>query len=832
VVPQPALGQSGAGGSQAFNVYGGTSSLVSVDALQEFRVETSTFAAEYGRTPGGQVSIITRSGTNDFHGDVFDYFRNTVLDANDWISNSVGLNRAPEHQNDFGGVLGGPIVRDRAFFFFSYEGLRLDLPASGSVLVPSVAARAVAAGPASALLNSYPVPNGAVSASDPNLAQFTENYANRTSMNATSLRVDDQLSYRFSIFGRYNYSPSSSTVRNAPAMSVQDLIHSNTQTLTLGSAVQLRPTLMNAFRANWSKQDAYDTDVLDSFGGAKPLDPAVLLPAPLAAARTDVSVTIRGTTAGQFAAGRNSDNSVTQVNLLDDFTISRGKHQIKFGGDYRQLLVRDGRPLIFTYFFLNVQSLLNGADRQSQIINANDLNYGLRSTSLYVQDTWKVRERLTLSYGLRWELNPAPYGRNDTALGTFNNIDNSAALSPAPAGTPIWNTTYHNFAPRFGLAYRLTRKGDLVLRSGWGIFYDLGTGAAADITDSYPNENRARLNNLPFPITSISLPVLPPVPPYPNLYVFERNLELPYSYQWNVALEKAFGGDQTVSLTYVGQAGRRLLNNEVSFAPSPLVSQLMQVTRNAGTSDYESLQISFRRVLKHNFQALANYAWSHSIDEASGDNNGGIPLAISPLQLDRGDSDFDVRHNLSLALTYTVPSIARRSFFSTLANGWSVDTLFVARSGFPINVTTFQVSSLISPLLITPTRPDRVSGQPFYLANSSVPGGKMLNRDAFSIPATPRQGDLGRNAVPGFGFYQFDLSVRRQFPSEGRIALQLRSDFFNVLNHPNFTNPDGSLDDPSFGISNQMLNRGLGGLSPLYQMGGPRSIQLSLKLVF
>jgi len=173
VVPSTGLGESGAGGAQAFNAFGGTSSLVSVDALQEFRVETSTYAAEYGRTPGGQVLISTRSGTNEFHGDAFDYFRNDVLDANDWISNGAALPRAAERQNDFGGVFGGPIVHDRTFFFFSFEGLRLRQPQSGVAVVPSLSARTDpnASVAAKAFLDSYPAPNGAVNANNPDLAQ-------------------------------------------------------------------------------------------------------------------------------------------------------------------------------------------------------------------------------------------------------------------------------------------------------------------------------------------------------------------------------------------------------------------------------------------------------------------------------------------------------------------------------------------------------------------------------------------------------------------------------------------------------------------------------------
>ena len=835
VVPSTGLGESGAGGAQAFNAFGGTSSLVSVDALQEFRVETSTYAAEYGRTPGGQVLISTRSGTNEFHGDAFDYFRNDVLDANDWISNSAALPRAAERQNDFGGVFGGPIVHDRTFFFFSFEGLRLRQPQSGVAVVPSLSARTDpnASVAAKAFLDSYPAPNGAVNANNPDLAQFVGNYSNQTSMNASSLRVDHTFNRRASVFARYNYAPSSAIVRGTPALALNDFIKVNTQTLTAGSTLQIASHWFNTIRANYSKQDARDSHGLDTLGGARPLDPHILLPPGLSASTATAEVTIIGVT-GQFSLGRNSNNSESQINITDDVNVDKGAHQIKGGIDYRDLYLLNGNfPFLF-YFFPNVQAVLGNSVPFLETLTANNGNLLLRSFSSYGQDTWKIGRRVTLNYGLRWEINPAPKGRDGTVLRAFDNADAPQALSLAPTGTPLWNTTYGNLAPRVGIAYRPTSRGDVVVRGGWGIFYDLGTGEASRVTSNFPNSNSAILFNQPFPIANATsvLPTLPPVAPYSLLFVYDRGLQLPYSQQWNVAVEKSLGTTQALSITYLGQAGQRLLFNEQYVAPSPLVS-FLQVTRNAGESSYHALQVSFRKSLSHNLQGIANYVWSHSIDDGSGSNDAEIPATISPANANRGQSSFDVRHSFSGAVTYLIPAASEHGFVKRLSGNWSVDGVVVTRTGLPVDVTTATLSGAINPLISAPTRPDLLTGKSIYIPNSTAPAGKALNPNAFSVPNPPRQGNLGRNSVPGFGMWQADLALQRKFAVTDKVALQFRSDFFNVLNHPNFANPDGNLDDgPLFGRSSQLLNRGLGGLSPLYQVGGPRSIQLSLKLFF
>src|ERR1700756_5430139 len=212
VTGYPPLVQAAGGALPALTALGGTNSLVSMDAMQEFRVQTSSFAPEFGRTPGGQISILTRSGSNHFHGTAFEYFRNDVLDANDWFSNRDHLPKPAARQNDFGGVFGGPILKDKTFFFFSYEGLRLRQPATQETVVPDTASRQKAPSTMQPYLNAYPVPNGAELGSG--TAQFNGSYSNPSSLDAYSIRIDHAINSKLSIFGRYTNSPSQTKVRN------------------------------------------------------------------------------------------------------------------------------------------------------------------------------------------------------------------------------------------------------------------------------------------------------------------------------------------------------------------------------------------------------------------------------------------------------------------------------------------------------------------------------------------------------------------------------------------------------------------------------------------
>jgi hypothetical protein len=825
------------GGAQAFNALGGTSSLVSVDALQEFRIVTSTFAPEYGRTPGGQVNIVTRSGTNALHGDAFDYFRNDVLDANDWFINRAGKPRPPERQNDFGGVLGGPIFRDKTFFFFSYEGLRLRQPQGAVNQVPTVALRNSAVPAAQPILNAFPLPDDKNAPG--NLAPFTASFSNKAEMDAASIRMDQNMGRGLRLFGRYNWSPSQTSGPIPVAVQIVDGLNLDTTTATLGATAPISSRLTDSFRFNYSRQQENRNVQLDSIGDAKPLNESTLFPPGTSAKGGEaVFATFNGL---ELALGNDSRNLTSQWNIVDDLAFGNGVHQLKFGADYRRFLLDYGgqvfepiylSPNIQTFASTGTASLFEGfAVKRSKIL--------FPAFSLYAQDQWSIGRRLTLTYGVRWELNPAASGQNGTNLLAWQNTENPAQISLAPVGTPIWNTTYGNFAPRIGVAYKVRSNGDLVVRGGWGIFYDLGTGISSLLASAYPTRSSSGFLVGPIPLPISDPGVVPPPgsvqsPFGPGAILgFSQGLELPRSYQWNAAVEKSLWGRQSLSATYVGQVGRRLLRQDVLGNPNSNFSGAnFLLTHNGDTSDYHALQVQFRRPMARRVQALLNYTWSHSVDTASLDTQFSVPGTISAVSNDRGSSDFDVRHAFTSALAYDVPGARGSRFLTALGNGWSLQFVASARTGLPVQVTTSPPGSGLT------TRPDWVSGQPIWLFGSQYPGGRALNPNAFAVPATARQGTLPRNGIAGFGFAQLDTSLTRKFNPTERVGLLFKVDAFNILNHPNFSSfgPFGlnfsSPPSPLFSQASQMVNRGLGGLNALYQMGGPRSLQLSLKLVF
>jgi hypothetical protein len=835
--------QAAGGGLPALSASGGTNSLVSVDAMQEFRVQTSSFAPEFGRTPGGQISVATRSGTNDFHGTLFEYFRNSVLDANDWFADLNHLEKPAERQNDFGGVLGGPIIRDHTFFFFSYEGLRLRLPSTQETVVPDSPSREQAQTMGLTILpylNAFPIANGAELGGG--LAQFDATFTNPSSLDATSIRIDHAVSSRVTLFGRYDYSPSSVAQRGAfPApdavLSTTENEASTVQTLTIGSAQSVRPAISNEVRANYSNQKIGTNFVLDNFGGAVPLPNSVLFPSGFSPENANFELYLQG--AGQIEQGKNAIDEQRQVNLVDNLSVTKGGHQLKFGVDYRWLSPISS-PYLYAQFneFTGMATTPGGA--LSDIAAASYV-HALQSdtllahnTALYGQDAWRFSPRLTLTYGLRWEINPPLKGKG-LANQPFavNGLNDPSTLTLAPRGTPLYQTTYSNLAPRIGIAYQ-AREGT-VLRGGFGAFYDLGYGSLGGISSFFPFSAENTLPLAPFPLspTDAAPPMTTTAYPVGTILVAEPNLSLPRTYQWNVALEQSLGIEQSFSLTYVGAIGRNLLRNTNLYNPNPNF-QFVSVTSNTATSDYDALQAKFERRLSHRLQALASYTWSHSIDVASTDavNYENSPSVIGNPNIDRGDSDFDIRNSFTAGVTYDIPSFSA-GLTRALLGGWSADGFVFARSAPPVDVLAGY--SFFNGVAFQ-FRPDVVPGVPLELYGSQYPGSKIFNVAAFTAPPTGQQGDFGRNVLRGFGAAQGDLAFQRQFQFTEKVSLRFRSEFFNLFNHPNFGPPDNNITDALFGYSTETLASSLGsggangGLNPLYQIGGPRSIQFALKL--
>ncbi len=886
----PGNGLGGTLGSSS--ALGGTNSLVSVDALQEFRIQTSTFAPEFGRTPGGQISIVTRSGTNQFHGTAFDYLRNDIFDASNWFNgynNNPPVPKAKERQNDFGGTLGGPIFKDRTFFFFSYEGLRLRLPQTALTNVPDLSARQNATAAMAPYLNAYPLPRGPeVLDSQGNrtgAAQFDASFSNPASLDAYSLRIDHKMSQKVNIFGRYNYSPSQLEQRGlfgSNSLSTVTPIQITTQTGTLGITWSLTPTAANDFRFNYSSTDASSHDFLDNFGGAVPVS-ALPFPSPFTVRDAYVQFQIfsLGTFTGEsLVDGKISSNYQRQVNVVDSVSVQKRSHSLKVGVDFRRLSPRFAPPSYLQQpLFLNVSQAETGDQFGSLVQSSRSATLLFRSLGAFAQDTWRIIPRVTLTYGVRWDVEFVPTaisGPNFSAVTGFSLRDLSK-LTLAPAGTALYNTTYGNVSPRVGVALRLSNSEywQRVLRSGFGIFYDLATSEAGNIMlpSRYPFGSNRFVAGPPlggtarFPLSDSD--AMPPafVPPgpsgFPPLSAFDPRLQLPYTLQWNVALEQALGKEQTITASYIGSLGKRLIQTAYIQSPNQNFGSA-QITTNAARSDYNALQVQFQRRLSHGIQALGSYSWSHSIDTASagslGNGANGLTAALSP-NANRSSSDFDIRNAFSLGLTFEVPVPQMNSVGNALLRGWSTENIVQARSAPPVNIYYSGIFGING--FQTSVRPDLVPGNPLELNGSRClqrppvgfgtpcPGGKGFNSMAFTAPpmdpntGTPlRQGNLGRNALLGFGDAQWDFAVRRDFAIHESIKLQFRAELFNVLNHPNFGQPIGDLGspqfvNPQFGVSTQTLgqslaggNLGGGSFNPLYQVGGPRSIQLALKLLF
>lgn len=834
----------------SFSAQGGTSSLASVDAVQEFTIQTSTYAPEYGRQPGAQVAIVTRSGTNMIHGSAFNYFRNDKLDANSWFGNYNGIKRPALRQNDFGFTVGGPVLipkvyngRNRTFFFVSYEGLRLIQPVVlTGARVPSLAARTNATGAVKSLLEAYPLPIAEPLADAPLETPYAVGYSNRSTLNATSFRLDHSLSSRVTVFGRFNYAPSESQERGRySAASFVANLPNNTKTLTVGSTAMISPSFNNDIRFNYSQSVAAQTYVQDTFGGAKLLSNDILFPSFTDPSKALYYLTIGGNDENTISPGTFSRNIQRQINIVDTASWTLGAHAFKFGVDFRRLAPTiGGREYGKTLTVPTITQLATGIVPNATLTRIPGfLEPHYHNFSAYAQDAWKVTPRLTVTYGMRWEWNPAP---SNTPARTVNGIENPSSAVLAPEGTPFYQTPRNSFAPRIGVAYQPFRNRGTVIRAGYGIFYDLGYALLGTaLSPTLPPFARTQtVTNTPIqdPVFFAEIPPVPFVEPYPRLFAYYNDYSAPRTHQYSVALEHPLGLSNSVSLTYVGAAGRSLGRVE-SLLPAvlqnPSFTRIDAVSSSAH-SDYNSLQAQFRRRMTKGLQTLLSYTWAKSLDTSSDESNANFlpPDNRYPVSTDRGPSSFDVRHTFSGSVSYEIPAPYSNRAAKAILGGFALDSIVRIRSALPVLVVTGRDALGLG--ITSVSRPDYVSGQQLYLYGDGYPGGWIFNRNAFdetTPQAQGRQGTLGRNVLRGFDLCQVDLSVRRRFRVTETVGLDFRADAFNLFNTPNFGNPTGVMTSTNFGRSTAILSTGVtGGQNPQFQIGGPRSIQLALRVQF
>ncbi len=854
-------------GDPKLNTFGITPT---VDAVQEFEVLTSVFDSTFGRNSGGQVNVVMKSGTNAIHGDAYEFFRNGAVDARNYFAPSDAA-KPQYHRNQFGGTLGGPIRKNRTFFFLDYEGTRIRDGITQVSNVPTAAERTgnfsgtglVAINPftqqpfpgnqipsaftdpsGSAIAGLYPLPNRNVPQQN-----FVSSPVQRDRNDQFDVRVDhsltpsDELSFRYSFADLNLYDPfSGSGFALIPGYGTN--IPRRAQNVMLGETHAFSANIINEVRAGYNRVSAgtYQQNM------GNDLNKQIGIP-DLSRNPRDFGLTLLNIT-GYSPIGddyNNPQHSASNIlELTDQLTYNHGRHLFRFGADLRNLrqnAYRDEEARGFIDFL----GLITGNPLEELLLGLPTVSAGatldnpehLRTYSTYyfAQDTFRVRPDLTLSLGVRYEYNAPPVDAQNRA-----NIFNPATGALAQVGTNgIPRSGYEpnrdNWAPRLGIAWS---PGDRsrVFRAGYGIYYDQGalaTGEGLYFNPPYFNFNvyetlqtAPLLLNNPFPQNF-------PFPSPPSALSYQRNFHTPYVQQWNFGIQQQMGKSRVLELAYVGSKGTDVLTardinqakpspQQPNLRPNPLFSDIDQL-ESVANSIYHSLQVRFQQRLTTGLSVLASYTFAKSIDNASdffssaGDAN--FPQDSYNLHAERGLSNFDIRSRLSMSYSYDLPaSHFDQRWVNTLLGGWQTFGILTFQTGQPFTVALLpdlDNSNTGTSILGFGGANDRpnVVGNP-HIAN---PGPNMwFNTAAFAIPPFGSFGNAGRNVLEGPGFQSVNLSLVKNTRIREGMSLQFRAETFNIVNHPNFNLPDNFIGSPTFG---QILSA-----------QDPRHIQFGLKLLF
>lgn len=830
----------------AMSANGSMENLGSSAATESVELRTSSFAPESGGRMGAQAQVITRSGSNEFHGEFFGSARDSSWNASDWFANSYGLAYPRPEYGSVDGVFGGPIRRNRTFFFLSVGHSELHDSYLELASVPSLAARQNAPASLQAVLEIFPPPVG------PDLgggqAIGLRRLDRHTTTGSHSGRIDQALGSWGTLFGRYVQSPSSS--ESSDAVTIQGI--SDWRSATVGITAGRSARVIQEIRLNYSRAQFHvwfgNTIGEPGFPLGALWGPATgygtsWLPTPSSASKPTIwGVSIPDL--GQFISGDSENTRQDQWEFRDTVSTEVRRHQLRFGLACSRLQPSRGYPLTSILGEASsLQSLLQGNPLTLTISQLPQYGSRVQTGSLFAQDTFRVNETLNLVYGIRWELTP-PIGAQ-TEIPTVSGLWSGSGWVTAHTGningTAPWPLRYGQLEPRIGLAYRLPVPG-LVLRAGGGLFYDTTLGASINPINGAPFNSwlpsgGAALIGSPSS-TSTGTGSSPPPATAPDVQQFLSGpypaLHLPMSYQWRASLEKSIGPRGVASVAYLGSTNRHLLGNESYADPvSGVLDRSITLTENS--SSYQALQWQLRGSLSRNAYVSSSYTWSHCIDDGSRDSSVFLIHPGYQLSEARGSCNFDVRHALASSVSYQTPRSASPHLRGWLS-GWTISGIFRARTGFPINIVNS--GQVLGQAVDNAGRPNLVPGVPIWIDDPSVAGHRRLNPAAFTIPPAGVQGTLGRNAIYGNGMTQLDVSLRRVFQCFRGISLEVGWNMFNVLSHPAFADPVPFLSNPLFGQSTSMQNLMLGsgtpntGLPPLFQTGGSRSAELSVRFSF
>ncbi len=796
---------------------------ISTEAIAEFRVDSALYSAESGGTSGGQVEVVSKSGTNQFHGSVFEFLRNDKISSRSPFSPAV---LPPLRLNQYGGSLGGPIVKDRTFFFAAYEGLRQRVGTTLIGNVPSDAFRAsvLATSPVLApLLAAYPQGNRTLSA---DVSQYVSTGSLSGNEDSGLIRIDHHISESTTLFGRYNIDQ---VLLSSPSGSLLDL--SQTQSAPMNGAISLShvfsPTMFNVLEIGVNRirtvnhTDSQLLKVSNIFN----------------------SLSVPGLT--KLAQGGDSVNAPTTYSLKDDWSLVRGRHTIKAGVEVKQVNFNYSAIPENALIYASRPAFINNALNQVNLIGGVPM-HGLHKTMVfaYAQDQFKVTRELTATIGLRYEF----FNRFHEIYGRDLPFDISTCGGPCPVGSEFSLPVTKNVEPRVGLAWApQSLHNKTVIRSGFGLYK--GEGQLGDL--NAPSDNytqRLTLSSIDFP--NLSFPADSFFAKATNVAVtpraLQRNRQDPTVAQWGMQLQTALPAGFILDTGYIGSHAYHQFTRTYVNVIDPLTGQRpiagygqIDIKQADSNASFNGWQTSLQRRFRSGWLFSANYMWSHSINDASvGGGEAGYSQNVACRSCERASSDQDVRHSFTSNLVYEIPFgrgrryLNRGGVVNALLGGWQFSGIGKFRSGLPVNVALTRTAASVpdgnsdehdsAPV----QRPDLVPG-----VSLIPPGGQTINNwinpAAFATPANGTWGNAGRNLIRGPQFWQADIGLNKQFILNDRFSVAFRAEAFNVANRAQFGNPTGNLSSPSFRQITTTVNG-----SSATGGGTPRQFQFGLRLNF
>ncbi len=788
---------------------------ISLDSIAEFRVNSAVYTAESGAGGGAQINVVSKSGTNQFHGSAFEFFRNDKLNARSPFDPSQ---LPPFHLNQFGANVGGPIKKDKTFFFANYEGIRQSLGQTLTGTVPGAALRAQVVAASSVLqpmIQAYPAPAG-LTHLDANYDQFRVQSRNAVREDSGTVRIDHRFTDSTTMFARYTVDDGFIDSPSGP-LGARDTIAIRPSNLVLGLLHVFSPTVINEAKTGMNRS-AYVHPVVGVF-------PQL--------------VSVPG-----FDDLPNStlDEEIgTTFSWVDNLTIIRGRHTWKLGVDIKRVrLNNSGNALdsaAISYATLD-DFIHNRLD--SVAVDAALGIGGMRRTFWmgYGQDEIKVRSNLTLNLGVRYEYYSVMHEVKDRAAV----VDLLGCGGFCPPGTPYYSPDRNNFAPRVGLAWSPARfKGKTVIRAGFGVYY--GAGQNDDFSD--PHESTAsRLSLTADDVPSLSYPITRFLGQATTEGVAPKGIARDrrdlYYENWDFLVQQQLRHGFVGQVGYVASEGHKLFTNRPANLLDPVTKKRpfptfgqFGVKRNDANNNFNALQASLQRRFTGGWLWQTQYMWSHAISDGSVGAGENIAVQNASCRAcDRGDSAYDVRHTITINSIYQLPFGPGRRYLHAggvagkLIGGWEMSGLATASTGRPVNILVTRAAGDLPDGNRTNQRPDLAPGVSIYPS-----GGQTIynwfNLAAFKVPAKGTWGNLGRNNARGPGLYEIDLGLEKRTAVTEHTSLSFRAEAFNLFNHPIYASPFNNVSAPArFGQITSVLNSGVAGT------GTPRRLQFMLRLDF